>query len=553
MKELRVYQNEAVAALFSYFEKHTGNPVVVLPTGTGKSLTMAQFVKLACTMYAGTNVLLLTHSRKLIQQDARAIIEHWPEAPIGIWSAGLKRKDHEQITVAGIQSIHKYPAKFGNTDLVLIDEAQLVSMKGTTMYRTFLDNLRKINPDVKVVGFTATPYRLDSGLLIEGENRIFTDIAYEYPLGEAIKEGYLCALRSKNGIAKADMSGVRVRGKEFRPDDLQAAFDKPDLIQRSLEEVAQYEHTRKHVLVFSAGVEHGYHVRDAMRARGWTAEVVHGGMTETQIDAVLADFERGRFKYLINALLLTVGYDFPGIDCIIDFQSTMSVGLHYQKRGRGFRPIFARGHDLRTREGRLAAQAAGSKPDCLVLDFAGNDARFGPLDMIRVKSKRAKGDDAVSVAPMKECPKCQELVHTSVAVCPACEYEFPARPAHGDTAGDGVIVAAIEPPREYPVDSVQYAPHEKMGKAKTMRVIYGVGMQVYNEWVPIEDKRSSVRKHAVRWFWERGLTCPDTVEEALEMVKHGRIPQPTSIKVVPDGKYWRVTEALFAEFGQVAA
>lgn len=553
MKELRVYQNEAVAALFDYFEKHTGNPIVVLPTGTGKSLTMAEFVKLVCTMFASTNVLLLTHSRKLIQQDARAIIEHWPEAPIGIWSAGLKRKDHDQITVAGIQSIHKYPAKFGRTELVLIDEVQLVSMKGTTMYRKFLDELRRINPDVKVIGFTATPYRLDSGLLIEGENRIFTDIAYEYPLGEAIKEGYLCALRSKNGVSKADMSDVRIRGKEFRPDDLQAAFDKPDLIQRSLDEIAQYEHGCKHALAFSAGVEHGYHVRDAMRERGWSAEVVHGGMTEPQIDAVLADFERGAFKYLINALLLTVGYDFPGIDLIIDFQSTMSVGLHYQKRGRGFRPLFAKGFDLRTREGRLAAQAAGPKPYCLVLDFAGNDARFGPLDMIRVKSKRPKGEDAISVAPMKECPKCHELVHTSVVTCPACEYEFPARPAHGDVAGDGVIVAAIEPPREYPVDSVQYSAHEKRGKAPSLRVVYSVGLQVYNEWVPIEDERSKVRKHAVRWFWDRGLTCPETVEAALKMVAEQRIPKPSSIKVVPDGKYWRVTEAIFEEFKQVAA
>jgi DNA repair protein RadD len=545
VKPPRPYQDGAVEALFTYFEVETGNPLVVLPTGTGKSLAMAEFIRRACERFPGTRILLLTHSRKLIQQDTRAIIEQWPMAPIGIWSAGLKRKDHEQITVAGIQSIHKWPAKFGNTDLVLIDECQLVSMKGTTMYRTFLDALKKINPYVKVIGFTATPFRLDTGLLIEGANRIFTDIAYEYGLGEAIKEGYLCPLRSKNGVTKADLSKVRIRGKEYRPDDLQAAFDRPDLIEGSLDEIEQYAYDRKSVLCFGAGVEHCYHVADAMRARGWSAEVVHGGMTEQQIDDILEAFEKKKFRFLLNAMLLTIGYDHPGIDCIVDYQSTMSVGLHLQKRGRGFRNVYAPHHDLDTREGRLAAIAAGPKSYTLVLDFAGNDDKFGPLDMIRVKSKRAKGEDAISLAPVKECPKCHELVHASVMVCPACEYEFPAKPAHGDTAGEGVLVAAIEPPRVYPVDSVQYTTHEKIGKAKTLRVIYSVGLQVYNEWVPIEDARSSVRKHAVRWFWQRGLVCPETVDEALEMVKEGRIPSPATITVVPDGKYWRVTGASF--------
>lgn len=551
--KLRPYQNEAVDALFRYFEEHDGNPLVVLPTGTGKSLTMAEFVRRACLMYAGTNVLLLTHSRKLIQQDARAIIAHWHEAPIGIWSAGLGRKDHEQITVAGIQSIHKWPAKFGKTDLVLIDEAQLVSMKTTTMYRTFLDALRKINPLVKVIGFTATPYRLDSGLLIEGENRIFTDIAYEYELGEAIKEGYLCALRSKNGVTKADMSKVRTRGKEYRPDDVQAAFDKPDLIEGSLDEIEKYAHDRHHVLCFGAGVEHCYHVAEAMKRRGWSVDVVHGGMTEVQIDKALDDFEKGRFRFLLNAMLLTIGYDYPGIDCIVDYQPTKSAGLHIQKRGRGFRNVYAPHHDLDTREGRLAAIAAGPKPDTLVLDFAGNDAHFGPLDMIRVKSKRAKGEDAISVAPMKECPKCHELVHASVVMCPACEYEFPSKPAHSATAGDGVLVAAIEPPREYPVTDVQYVPHQKIGGSRSLRVVYHVGMQVYNEWVPIEAEKSAARKHAVRWFWERGMTCPKTVDEAIEMEREGRFPKPETITVVPDGKYWRVTAVKFAEFVGVAA
>jgi DNA repair protein RadD len=263
--KLRPYQEEAVDALFTYFEKETGNPLIVLPTGTGKSLTQAAFAKRACDMYPGTNILLLTHVKELIQQDARAIVTHWPEAPIGIWSASVGRKDQAQITVAGIQSIHKYPAKFGNTDLVLIDEAHLVSKSADTMYGRFLAGLRQHNEYLKVIGFTATHYRLDSGLLTEGDGRIFSDIAYEYDVGEAIKQGYLCPLVSKGGVSKADLSKVHTRAGDFKADELAAANDHAHLIEGSLDEIAQYAHNRKHVLVFSAGIEHGAHIGSRAR------------------------------------------------------------------------------------------------------------------------------------------------------------------------------------------------------------------------------------------------------------------------------------------------
>lgn len=546
--KLRPYQQDAIDALFDYFNRKTGNPLVVLPTGMGKSLTQAGFIKRACTEYPGTNILLVTHQKELIRQDAKAIINFWPDAPIGIWSASVGRKDHEQITVAGIQSIHKYPAKFGNTDLVLIDEAHLVSKNANTMYGRFLAGLRQYNPYLKVIGSTATSYRLDSGLLTDGDGRLFTDIAYEYDVGEAIKQGYLCPLVSKNGVTKADLSKVHTRGGDFKADELQAAMDHDHLIEGSLDEIAQYAHDRKHVLVFSAGVEHGAHIVDAMERRGWSADLVHGGMSGGVRDAKLDAFTSGKVSFLVNAMLLTTGFDFPSIDCIVDYQPTKSVGLHVQKLGRGLRNVLASGFDLDTQGGRLAAIAAGPKRNCLVLDMSGNIERHGPIDMIRVKRKPAKNEDAISVAPVKECPECHELVHASVMTCPACEYEFPAKPAHGDIASGGVIVAAIEPPRVHEVDSVQYVPHEKFGKPKTMRVIYTVGLQVYNEWVPIEDTRSSVRKHAVRWFWQRGLVCPETVDAAIEMVGEGRIPQPATITVVPDGKYWRITDASFEEF-----
>lgn len=515
---LRPYQTEAVQAIYDYFGTKSGNPLVVLPTGAGKSLTLAAFINGAIEAYPSTRIIILTHVKELIEQDAAAIIRYWPEAPIGIWSAGVGSKQKAQITVAGIQSIHGHPAKFGGTDLVIIDEAHLVSKKADTMYGRFLAGLRSYNPALKVIGLTATHYRMDSGLLTDGDERIFTDVAYEAHVGDLIKDGYLCPLVAKNGATKADLSSVHTRGGEFVASELQAAMDKSNLIEGALDEVAKYAHDRHHILGFCAGVEHAAHCAERANARGWAADFVTGDMAPTERDAKINAFKSGRLRFLFNAMLLTTGFDYPSIDCIVMLRPTKSTGLYVQIMGRGLRKD-------------------GKKENTLVLDFAGNVERHGPIDQIRVKKKGGKGE-GVSVAPVKECPNCHELLHTSARVCPACNHEFPQGAAHGTEASDAVIVAAIEKPRLYLVDRVEYQKHTKTGKAPSLRVTYWCGVSSFDEWVPVEDERSYIKKHAVQWFWARGAMCPSTVEDALAMVQ--KLPAPDSITVRPDGKYWRV-------------
>lgn len=538
MISLRPYQSASIDALYTYFANNTGNPLIVLPTGAGKSLTLAGFIRGAVEAYPTTRIVVLTHVKELIEQDAKAIIRYWPEAPIGIWSAGVGLKQKAQITVAGIQSVHSMPAKFGGTDLVIVDEAHLIPRNSDTMYGRFLAGLRQHNPHLKVIGLTATHYRMDSGLLTDGENRIFTDVAYEAHVGELIKEGYLCPLVAKNGATKADLSAVHTRGGEFVAGELAAAMDKDSLIHGALDEVAKYAHDRQHVLGFCAGVEHAAHCAEAARARGWTAGFVSGDMSSTERDAVLNDFSSGRTRFLFNAMLLTTGYDFPGIDCLVMLRPTKSTGLYVQIMGRGLRNVYAPGFDLGTTDGRLTAIANGPKPNCLVLDFAGNVERHGPIDQIKVKKKRGKGE-GVSVAPVKECPSCHELLHTSVMICPSCGHEWQAGAPHGTEAADAVIVAALAAPRVYAVDRVEYSKHEKAGKPPSLKVTYWCGPSTFDEWVPVEDDRAYIKKHAVSWFWQHGAMCPNTVDDALGMVP--KLPAPDSITVKADGKYWRVT------------
>ncbi len=190
------------------------------------------------------------------------------------------------------------------------------------------------------------------------------------------------------------------------------------------------------------------------------------------------------------------------------------------------------------------------KENTLVLDFAGNIERHGPIDQIRVKRKGPKSE--VSVAPVKECPSCHELLHTSVPVCPSCGHQFPRADSHGTEASNGVIVAALEQPKVYAVTDVTYTRHQKPGKPPTVKVDYLCGASFFTEYLPIEDERSFVRKHAVIWCWKRGIQCPETVEGFLMMAEENKIPTPDTITVKPEGKYWRVVDA-HINYNKVAA
>jgi len=227
MLSLRPYQRAAVAAIYNYFAEKDGHPLVVIPTAGGKSIVLASFIQGVLRQWPDQRILVVTHVRELIAQNHAEMMGLWPDAPAGIYSAGLgKREIGARVLFAGIQSIHRRAYDVQQCDLVLIDEAHLIPRASDTMYRRFLDTLTRINPRLKVIGFTATPYRLDSGLLHEGEGRMFTDIAYEVSIRDLIDHGYLCPLISKATELTLDVGVVGSRGGEFIAGQLQAAVDR---------------------------------------------------------------------------------------------------------------------------------------------------------------------------------------------------------------------------------------------------------------------------------------------------------------------------------------
>ncbi|MES2382442.1 MAG: DEAD/DEAH box helicase family protein, partial [Bacteroidota bacterium] len=188
MINLRYYQTEALDAIYDYFAKGgKGNPLIGLPTGTGKSIIPAVFIEKVLKRWPDQRFLMITHIKELIDQNAKELLNVWPDAPVGIYSAGLKLKQSAQpIVFGGIQSMIKNPQLFGHRDVVFIDEAHLISDEESSQYQTFLGFMKLINPNLKVIGMSATLFRMSMGLITA--NGIFTDIVYDKTTLEGFNE-----------------------------------------------------------------------------------------------------------------------------------------------------------------------------------------------------------------------------------------------------------------------------------------------------------------------------------------------------------------------------
>jgi DNA repair protein RadD len=401
---LRDYQERAIKLLYSWLSTHQGNPCIVAPTGSGKSHIIAGLCKDVMTRWPASRILILSHVKELLQQDAEKIMLAWPEAPLGIYSAGMNCRDVGlPLTVAGIQSVRDKAAMLGFIDICIVDEAHLISAKAEGGYRTLIAALAAINPNMRVIGLTATPYRLGHGLISE-HGALFDGLIEPVKIEELVARGFLAPLRSKLPETLISVDGVAKRGGEFVESELQAKVNNKDDNARIVDEVIKRSKGRKAWLFFCTGINHAYAIRDALTDRGVSAETVTGTTPIPERNRILSDYKAGRITALTNMDVLTTGFDYPGIDLIAMCRPTMSPGLYAQMAGRGMR-------------------IAPGKEDCLVLDFAGNVKRHGPITCVQPPRHNGPG---TGDAPVKVCPECDELMHTSIKVCPACGYEFPA-------------------------------------------------------------------------------------------------------------------------------
>jgi DNA repair protein RadD len=433
----RDYQSEIVRATLSYIESGGKAGLICLGTGCGKSVLPALVLHEVFKKKPFTRAMMVTHRKTLIEQNFSALKRVWREAPCGIYSAGLKRRDTmDAITYAGIQSVHKKADVFGKIDILFCDEGHLIPEDSETMYGAFLEALRANNPDMVLIGMTATPFRLKTGLLVDGP--MFDDVIIDKTLGDEftwfIDQGYLVDVRTKDVDHRMSADGVKKAGGEFVLASLAQKFNRTDVSEKIVAEVVQSRGSRKCGITFAINIEHAEELTRLYNAAGIPATVAHSQLDDAVAEQNVADFVAGKYEMLVDVEKYTTGFDCPWIDLIVMARMTESAALSIQMNGRGVRPVYAEGFDLSTKEGRLASIAASRKPNgCLVLDFAGNALRLGPMNAPLTLSNRPKetGDGEI-LAPMKGCPKCKTMVHAAKRTCGAvldtggiCDHEFP--------------------------------------------------------------------------------------------------------------------------------
>lgn len=513
MFEDRWYQIEAEQSVYSYFQHKSGNPVIALPTGTGKSIVIARLLVNILKRWPNQRFLMLTHVKELIEQNAQKLLRAWPEAPLGIYSAGLGKKEiHLPIVFGGVASVANNIAAFGHRDLVVVDECHLVSPKDSTRYAKVFKKLLGINPALKIIGLSATPYRLGQGYITD--DGIFTDICYDLTGVNAftrlIAEGYLSPLIPKRTEIELDVSKVGISQGDYKQDELQQIVDQEWITHKALTEAMVHGASRVCGLVFATDIEHAEHINTMLtQVFKQTSVVLHSEKDNAENNQALNDWKAGRVKYAVSVGKLTTGVDNPMLDFIIMLRPTMSPVLWVQMLGRGTRPSPETG-----------------KQNCLVLDFAGNTKRLGPINDPVIPRKKGKG---TGDAPIKICEACNGYNHASVRVCAYCGNEFTFDDKFKSKAGTEELISTGVPEVSYfDVDRVFYTRHNKEGKPPSIKVTYYCGFVMFNEWINF-DLPGFPRKKAIDWLRQRIAIAKEheetaTTDNVLKIVSQLRPP-----------------------------
>lgn len=330
MLELRSYQLEALTAAVDAVCEGK-NPVVSLPTGSGKSLVLAALIE----QCAG-RTLVVSHRKELLEQDQAALMALAPEIDSGIYSAGLNRRDTmSRVIFGGVQSIYRRLEALqhaGAFAQIIVDEAHLVSRRAESMYGQVLEAL----PGIPRIGLTATPYRLDTGVLHEGDDRMFDDLCIHVKQRDLTPQ-YLAPLVGVQTKREMDVERIHQRGGDFIQGELNQYFSDERKVAAACEEIVHYAAYRSTWIVFCCGVQHAEMVTSELQGRGVDARLVTGETAAGERAETLSGIKAGTVRALVNVDVASTGFDAPNIDCVVSLRPTLSKGLWVQQLGRGGR------------------------------------------------------------------------------------------------------------------------------------------------------------------------------------------------------------------------
>lgn len=385
---LRPYQREAVDKTLQHFRRSCDPAVIVLPTGAGKSLVIAELAAMA-----RGRVLVLAHVKELVEQNAEKYNSYGLDA--GIFAAGLKRKQvDKKVTFASIQSVGANLERFERAySLVVVDECHRISLDEDSQYQRVLAKLQQLNPAVKILGLTATPFRLGLGWVYHKhywgfcrpeQDQFFKSCIYELPLAYMIKNGFLTPFKQLDVAREIyDFSSLQPSsGGHYSGTELNRLLHQyPRVTEAIVADIVLQAKARQGVMIFAATVEHAKEILGYLPQAD--SRLIIGDTELQQRDEIIQQFKSKAFKFLVNVSVLTTGFDAPHVDLIAVLRPTASVSLFVQIVGRGLR-------------------LSPGKEDCLVLDYANNGFNcFAP-----------------EVGELKPNPNSEAVQ----VFCPACEF-----------------------------------------------------------------------------------------------------------------------------------
>lgn len=545
----RYYQEEAAECLFPYFEENAvGNPLIVLPTASGKSIVIPLFLKKVFDRYPLANMrsLIIVPSKELVKQNAGKMRTILPRVSLGINCDGLKQRDTWQNSIIGTPgSLVSMVEQIGHIDLILVDEAHTIPEKEAAVINKIIASLKQINPYLRLIGLTATPFD-NYGTIVRHDPKtgecisLFTHIPYSRiapeDFLEFIHKGWLCPLIAVGTTTKYDVSSVGMSRGDFNQRELQDATDKEAITRQAVSEIIStfYAKNRHCGLVFANGIQHAEHVCEELQAQGMRAGVIHSKMTDAQCDLVLEMYHSAQLDFLVNNGKLTTGYDFPAIDIIAVIRHTCSIPLWVQILGRGLRPYDWNNPD------QYIVGFEYTKSETIVMDFADNTSRLGPIDNPFFK-KRSKGDSGD--APVKICPvvHCQAYNYASARYCYNCDHEFKFEIKYtGQSSGDSPL-SNTEPVHEW--FNVQFVNYTKVGGHSgpaMLKAIYHCGSKTYSDIVCLEHTTAAVRHARAWWIQRTDMLMPSLVDDALRITHKLKTAKRIEVEVTPGAKYPKV-------------
>ena len=542
--KLRYYQRDAIDSLHHWFANRPAedHALIVLPTAAGKTIIFSHFIKEILAKDPTARFLVMAHRKELVEQAETKLKTVWPDAPVGVLAAGMKRFEIDsQILIASRDTLAspKRLDAVGSFDYMIIDEAHNVPPSSHTRYKKIITTLSDRNP-MKVMGCTATPYRMGQGYIYGNrKDHFFKGLAYSVSIPELIRNGFLCRLSAyavnEDAIIDAGAVALKFKNGDFKESELEKIAMVDDTILQVINDWIDNAYTkgRTATVFFCVSVLHAEKMTQCLKTYGIEAECVTGETPKDKREDVLKRFNAGSIHAICNVGVLTEGWDAPRADCVALLRPTQSVGLFVQMCGRGMRL-----HE--------------EKDNCLLLDYGENVARHGCLDEIQ--------PDQSSPARYhpKICSNCSAINLPSAKKCIECGQEFEGSKKFEElqtkkekevakrTKAERQAVLSDErekaKPRYKPVTDIYATVTKSQNGSEYCQVIFTVKNEFFPKKMPLMFGHPKAHHMAVR-KWKKIAEkwgSPKQPWMAVELINSGAFENIAEIVLQKQGKYENV-------------